>query len=236
MNTELNKKLFDKDRMLYRDVRTAILNIAGEFVDSIDTGVSFPVLDIILVGSNVGYNYTETSDLDVHIIVNYEDLCDCKDVVSELFQTEKTLFNKEHNITIKGIPVEVYVEDIKTSTVSNGIYSVMFNRWEKIPTMNSVNEPEADVTKTQQFIQLKEIAQELLNNKNASYQEVVDFINSLYLMRKYSIAREGENGVGNLVFKKIRSYGWLDELKEIASDLRSKELSLKGDVVDEIEM
>ena len=37
---------------------------------------------------------------------------------------QKKLFNDEYDITIRGIDVEMYVEDVKAATVSNGIYSL----------------------------------------------------------------------------------------------------------------
>ena len=61
-----------------------------------------------------------------------------------------------------------------------------------------------------------------MNNK---YQE---FINKLYELRLSSIEKEGEFGVGNLVFKEFRNKGYLDNLKELSKKETSKTLTLES--------
>ena len=58
--------------------------------------------------------------------------------------------------------------------------------------------------------------------------DIYDFIEDLYDLRKESIAAEGEYGLGNLVFKEFRNRGYLDNLKRLRRDAKSKELSLEG--------
>lgn len=59
-------------------------------------------------------------------------------------------------------------------------------------------------------------------------EKIDDFIDSLYDLRQESISKDGEFGIGNLVFKEMRSKGYLDNLHDIKKELSSKELSLKG--------
>ena len=89
----------------------AIEKIVNQFVEDLKTdGVKIEVKDIILVGSNVSYNYTKDSDLDIHIIVD-KDTLDCDpELYTLLYGAYRSLFNKNYDITIKGIPVEIYVE------------------------------------------------------------------------------------------------------------------------------
>ena len=47
--------------------------------------------------------------------------------------TKKSSFNRETDITIHGIQVEIYVQDIKSQVNSNGIYSICDNDWVKEP-------------------------------------------------------------------------------------------------------
>ena len=46
---------------------------------------------------------------------------------------KKTVFNSQHNITIKGFDVELFVEDEKSGNKSAGEFSILNNRWNKIP-------------------------------------------------------------------------------------------------------
>ncbi len=59
-------------------------------------------------------------------------------------------------------------------------------------------------------------------------QKIDDFINSLYDMRQNSITRDGEFGIGNLVFKECRALGYLDTLREYKKQLSDKKLSLEN--------
>ena len=107
---DLNPLLFEGDS-LKPEIKEAIEKIVNQFVEDLKTdGVKIDVKDIILVGSNVSYNYTKDSDLDIHIIVD-KDKLDCDpQLYTLLYGAYRSLFNKNYDITIKGIPVEIYVE------------------------------------------------------------------------------------------------------------------------------
>lgn len=106
----LNPLLFDDDE-LKPEVKKAIENIADRFIDDLlEDGIKFKLKDIVLVGSNVSYNYTKDSDLDIHLIADSSEL-DCPDdLYPLLYSAYRSIFNKTYDITIKGIPVELYIE------------------------------------------------------------------------------------------------------------------------------
>jgi len=58
-------------------------------------------------------------------------------------------------------------------------------------------------------------------------EKINDFLNRLYELRNKSIKADGEFGIGNLVFKELRNKGYLDNLKELKHQLKSKDLSLE---------
>ena len=221
VHEELNPKLFDSSNMLLPDVRQKILDIVTTFEDNLQ--IPIDICDIHLVGSNCSYNYTENSDLDVHIIANFEMITDETEILQTAYNLEKSSFNKNYDIKIKGIEVELYVEDINSNTVSNGIYSVCDNVWIKEP------KPIKSITKhntEKEFEKWKtKIAEVLVSNDS---QEIKNVINALYLMRKNSIAIDGEYGKGNQLFKDIRNAGYLDKLKNQLLQATSSELSLEG--------
>ena len=107
---DLNPLLFENDE-LKPEIKEAIEKIVNQFVEDLKIdGVKIEVKDVILVGSNVSYNYTKDSDLDIHIIVD-KDTLDCDpELYTLLYGAYRSLFNKNYDITIKGIPVEIYVE------------------------------------------------------------------------------------------------------------------------------
>lgn len=53
-----------------------------------------------------------------------------------------------------------------------------------------------------------------------------NFIDELYIMRQASIQKDGEYGMGNLIFKELRNRGYLYNLKKLKVKEAEKELSL----------
>lgn len=58
--------------------------------------------------------------------------------------------------------------------------------------------------------------------------EIDALINDIYKLRQEGIVRGGETDVYNLVFKEFRNRGYLDHLKELKTELASKEMSLES--------
>ena len=108
---ELNPKLWDENGNLKPEVREKILEIAKEFTDGLkEDGIKFDLKDIRLVGSNCSYNYTDKSDLDVHLIMDTDSLECPDDLYPLLYSAYRSLFNGKLDIDFYGIPVELYVE------------------------------------------------------------------------------------------------------------------------------
>lgn len=221
MSKELNPKLWENGK-LKKDVSERIIEIVGAFVERLL--VTIDIIDIHIVGSNASYNYTDNSDIDVHIVTNFETIGSPEEVVQALYNSERARFNSAFEITIKGIPVEIYVEDVRTGTASNGIYSVINDEWIKKPKRQAVTV--RDMTNDESVLAWeKRIKDALLADTSDEIREV---INALYLMRKNSIASEGEYGYGNLVFKELRNRGLLDKLKNAYDDRLEDELTLEA--------
>lgn len=224
MNNTLNPKLFDLDtKKLKEKVRDKILKIANTFEEYIE--IPIRVIDVRLVGSNAAYNYTEHSDIDIHLVVNFDELSTNTDLVQVLFNSEKRSFNDTYDITIKGLEAEVYVEDINTSAVSNGIYSVSKDYWIKFPhkTDDSIVLP--DISKL--YAKYKDKCESLLNDKDVNEETVSNLIDDIYMLRKNGLSKSGEFSKGNLTFKQLRTDGYLDKLFELKNKIISKQLSLE---------
>ena len=71
----LNPSIFDDTQHMYEDVRTRLLMIADDFFETLNVGW-VDIDDIILTGSLANYNWSQFSDVDVHILVDYEEVDD----------------------------------------------------------------------------------------------------------------------------------------------------------------
>lgn len=138
----LNPVLFTEDEELKPEIKDAIEQIVDEFMSSLkDDDIKFDLKDIVLVGSNVSYNYTKDSDLDVHLVADSTNLTCPDNLYPSLYGAYRSIFNKNYDITIKGIPVELYVEIDEIAGVSNGEYSLKTG-WIKKPEPRDI--PELD--------------------------------------------------------------------------------------------
>lgn len=220
IHSQLNDKIFNlDDNLMKQEIRQRLIEIADLFVSSIqENNVPIKVYDYWLVGSNAAYNYTKDSDIDIHIIVDM-------DIVQEpyllrlLYDYIKSSFSQKYDIAVKGHEVELYLEDIKTSAVTNGIYSLKQDKWLKFP---QEQEPRIiDIEETPLF------AQWLDRYEHLEDEECEQFLDDLYVMRKISLANDGEFGDGNLIFKEFRNRGYLDDLKDRKYKFESDRLTLE---------
>ena len=100
----LNPKLWDNDR-LRSEVRGALLRISEDFIKFVD--IPFKVLDIVIAGGNANYNYTEQSDIDVHLVVDRDGFGIPRDFIDQFLQDKKILWTMTHpDIKIYGYPLE----------------------------------------------------------------------------------------------------------------------------------
>lgn len=221
VHDELNPKLWDKTS-LKEDVREKLLEVVEQFKQSCELPLN--IVDIHLVGSQASYNYTEFSDLDLHIVSNFS-IVDCSaDILQAAYNSVKSKFNSDYHVTLHGVDVEVYVEDIQTTVLSNGIYSVKYNRWVKFPE-KLTDIPQVDISN--ELEDFKTRINNVLNSTSTS-DDVSNLIDELYLIRKNGLSTEGEYGKGNQLFKEVRNLGLLDALKDKYKSFKSKELSLES--------
>jgi len=220
----LNPKLWDSNDKLIPDVRDKILEIVEEFKKNVKemTDLELNPLDIYIVGSNASYNYTSHSDVDVHIVINFDTIDENSGLVQSLMNFQKSSFNSGYDISIHGIDVELYVEDLNSTALSNGVFSVMQDQWIKKPEKIEVEEIDIN----DDVDEWKEKINAALDSKSAD--DIGKVIDDLYILRKNSLLSGGEFSEGNLVFKSIRDLELLQDLKDSYTKLRSKELSLEN--------
>ncbi len=114
---EYNPLLFDGDK-LKPVIKRQLDIITNDFIEYMGIP-DLAVEDVIITGSNVAYTYTPHSDIDLHLLVDFAKLPN-SDVYKELFNAKKSLYNDTYEITIRDIPVELYVQDTAQSHTSLG--------------------------------------------------------------------------------------------------------------------
>lgn len=218
LHDTLNPAIWNEDSTLKDEVQTKLLNIANEFLDYIE--IPLNIVDIEIVGSNASYNYNSQSDLDLHIIVNSEVNFMDGELLQQFYNSKKGSFNDKYDLSIYEIPIELYIEDVSAGNATNGRYSILKQEWVKFPEPIKYEIPDI----SNELIEWEEKCTEMLASENP--EEIQEFINSIYMMRKLGLAEEGEASVGNLVFKELRNMDMLSDLRDRFYELKSKSLSL----------
>jgi hypothetical protein len=192
--------------------------------------VDFYVYDIVLVGSLVGYNWSEFSDFDLHIIYDLGDVGNKEELYKELFKLKNSLFNTSHNITIKGFDVEFYAQDVNEPNASAGSFSVMNNEWNKFPKKEKF-EIDEKVLK-EKINHWTDIIDDVLENaKDEDLEDGIKLVSKYRdKLRKYrtcGLQKEGEFSYENLVFKFLRRNGYIEKLHDFKNKFTDKKLSLE---------
>ena len=216
VNKHLNPKIWDGDA-LDPAVAQKLKEIADAFQEFI--GIDLDVVDYIISGSNANYTWTDHSDLDLHIII--EGLP--SDEARELFNAKKALWAEQHNITIKGLPVECYVQGQEEKHHSTGVYSIADNQWLVEPKKIK---PEVDdsAVEAKKDSLIHDIETALLSKDLNKLRAVKERLTKI---RKSGLERAGEWSVENLVFKILRNLGLIDEITDKIRELEDQELSLE---------
>ena len=230
-HSTLNSKLFTKEEVLKDKVRDKMLEIVDEFTANLkEQDIEIKIDDIVFIGSNASYNYTKNSDIDLHVVANTKSVKYSDEVSAALYGAYRTLFNKQLDIQLFDIPVEIFVETENSERVSNGIYSVKKNKWIKKPEHEEI--PDYDKAALDELVdkwedKCKKLLDDIKNDKLEDEVKVVKLLEDIYeQLRKKGVAK-GEYAIENLAFKELRNKGYLDKLKDSRNDLISKRLSLE---------
>jgi hypothetical protein len=209
-------------------VRDRLLDIAYEFIEFL--GVDVIISDVVMMGSLANYNWSRFSDVDLHLIADFEQFSEKElPLYEELFELKKTLFNDRHNIKIYGYDVELYVQD-DVKAFSSGEYSVLFDEWKKKPKKEKV-EIDTELIKNKSEHWMKIIDEVIDNLDDKSMESGVDSINKIKdKLKKYrtsGLEKGGEMSDENLVFKVLRRNGYIGKLFNFKTEYQDKKLSLK---------
>jgi hypothetical protein len=235
LRDELNPEVWNKNEKgnytLKSEIQKKLLKVAEIFLDYVDIDIF--VQDIVLIGSLTGYNWSDFSDFDLHIMYDFNDAGDNKDLYKELFYLKKTVFNAKHEIRIKGFEVEVFIQDSNEKEKSVGSYSIMNRKWIRFPEKEKFEVDEKKIL--EKANQWMDIIDGVLENA-----EDLDLDEALRLVKKYKnklkkyrtcgLQKGGELSYENLVFKYLRRSGYLSKLENFKNKVANKKLSLEHEI------
>ena len=230
VHDEINQDFWNQpEDRLDPEIREKLLAIAQDFYDSLEVGDA-QFSDITFTGSLAALNYSKFSDVDLHILVDFSDVDDKTELVREYFNAMKSVWNRLHDILIKGYEVEVYVQDINDPHEAQGLYSVLNNEWIKFPTPEKSNFDRDNVKKKAASLmdQIDRVTK-LIDEKK--YEEAELYAEKIKLkirkMRKTGLETIGAYSVENLAFKVLRRNDYLEKLSNAKREAYDSIHSLK---------
>ena len=231
---DLNSKIWDENMQLRKEVREKLLQIANEFIDFI--GVPLLIEDVIFTGSLANYNWSEYSDIDLHVVCDFIQFSDTElSLYEELFKVKKTIFNTNHDIKIFGYEVELYVQNATEAHFSSGVYSVLYDEWDVKPEKEDSN-IDTKILKSKINHWKSQIDTVVDNATEKDIDEAREYIKKfkekLKKYRSSGLKKEGEYSYENLVFKYLRRSDYLEKLFNLENNLLDKELSLMEQKID----
>jgi len=218
-HNRLNPILWDNHR-LRPEISLALVRIARDFKQFID--VPFKVLDIQITGGNANFTYTAHSDIDLHLIADFDSVS-CDREAAELFDSKRLLYKREYHINLHGIPVEVYVEDHRHPAVSAGAYSLVKDSWVRQP---NADVPDYDHEQVEKWVDTWHTVIKTAT-KTGNLQTCRTALKMLRHYRKLGLRTpEGEFSVPNLVYKSLRNDETVKGIQTLIDRLHGQDLSL----------
>lgn len=233
---ELNQKFWPNGKLNSR-VRLRLMDIADDFIKELSVDWVKPK-DVIFTGSLANYNWSSYSDIDLHILIDFNKVYSKNsDFVDDYFKSKKENWLTVHeDLKIFGFPIEISVEDSNEDNPSSGRYSLYKNKW--------IVEPDdfQDALINQEYVkkraakimsQIDDI-EEKFNNETDTHKcetygnKAYKIFDKLKNMRSEGLSSEKkEMSSGNIIYKIIRRTGYLDKIWEIVNSSYDKANSIK---------
>lgn len=226
---DLCREIWDENDQLIPEVRKQLKKIAIKFIESID--LKAPIKDIIFTGSLANYNWTKTSDIDLHIVIDFDDVDENTEFVRDYFDIQKALWGLKHDINVKGHEVEIYVQNQEEEHHSSGVYSIRDGEWIEKPDKKKVEVDKDSIRKKAQAIADMINALPGIKDDEEREEEAESIKEKIRKMRKTGLSSAGEYSVENLAFKTLRNGGYLEKLSDAKINAFDQALSLdEGEV------
>jgi hypothetical protein len=233
---ELDPVIWDDKQSLKSYLADHLYKIAKDFFSGF--GLEWELVeDVTITGSLANYNWSKYSDVDLHLIIDYSAVDENEKLVRDFFRNASAMWNRTHDIKVKGHDVEVYVQDSREPHHSTGVYSIKYDRWNTTPTKY---DPQID--------------KKSLQRKSAKWMNDIEEIYDRYAQKDYKSANEqaerlmkklkkyrqggleegGEHSIENLVFKVLRRNDYLQRLSNLRIMSYDNMMTVNGGIGSEI--
>lgn len=233
---KLHPDFFKNDDTMNSQIRMRLLDIADDFIETLEVKWVKP-LDIIVTGSIVNYNWSEYSDVDVHIVYDFSKIYKKSEFVKDYFMAKRDAWNKSHeNLTMKGFPVEMSVEDVNAPLQSSGVYSIEKNKWVKEP--KEMDDSNIDMKGIQKYCAKQMTKMDKLFTKmdketdrkklETLANELESTLDAVHDKRTEGLkTKEKELSNGNIMWKVVKHMGYADKVYDYLNKVYDRRNTIK---------
>lgn len=225
LKDQLNPKIWENFK-LDPDVREDLIKIAEDYFESLELEGA-ELKDIMFTGSLANFNWSKYSDFDLHLIFDFSQINEDRELVKKYLDSNRAMWNLQHDIKIKGYDVEIYSQDVDEEHTSSGEYSLMKGEWIKKPTKQDFEPDEKLIRKKSESIMdsVKDMERDF--KEGIEYDELNERLKKVWKKikdgRKAGLEREGEFSIENLVFKLLRRNGYIERILKLKGDAYDKQ-------------
>jgi len=204
-----------------------LLEISQNIIDS--ENINAEIEDIVVTGSLASYNWNRLSDLDLHILLNFEEINEDRRLVKKYLDNLRINWNTKHDIFIENHEVELYFQDISEVHHSAGVYSILSGDWLTKPIKNRKDiDMRAVEKKAEGVAVIHEGALDLFMDEKYKDVHILTskLMKKMKRMRLTGLSREGIYSVENLAFKMLRNAGIIGKISSLKTLSYDKMMSL----------
>jgi predicted nucleotidyltransferase len=227
VNDELSPEIWEGEK-INSEIRTNLLEIAKDFIEGLPLKVE--IKDVVLTGSLANYNWSKYSDVDLHIVVDFDAIDENTELVKGFFDAQRMRWNDLHDIKIKDYDVEIYVENTSEEHHSTGIYSIVEDKWLTHPKhVDRVIDIETAIKKANHIDEQAAAIQDIFDS--GEYERVMKRVERIKEkirdMRSAGLeTEEMEYSPENIAFKILRRSGVLKRLTGLKYDAYDKTVTM----------
>ena len=231
----LNPEIWFLDNNSYKmkpEVRDSLLAIVEDFSNFVDEDMDID--DITLTGSLSNFNWSQFSDVDLHILIDFDKAGE-NVLLKKYLDSRRIIWNSLRDIEVKGFEVEIYVQGAAEPHFASGVYSVMYDEWIVEPQLEEVIlDPHKILNKSKQWMNAIDNIEDNFDRveDDELMAAIEDIKKKIKKYRGSGLKGKGEYSYENLTFKFLRRNGYLGKLNDLKNKLIDKTLTLETSVSD----
>tara|TARA_R110000851_G_scaffold255043_1_gene407654 strand:+ start:425 stop:1432 length:1008 start_codon:yes stop_codon:yes gene_type:complete len=227
LNDTLNTEIWVGDK-IKEPIHKVLLKIANDYWESLELGFDYD--EVTMTGSLANYNWSKFSDVDLHILFDTNKLDGDSELIKGLLDAKTRKWNADHDITVKGFDVELYLQDKDEPHHSTGVYSITNSDWVKEPVRGIAELDRPTIEKKYDTLtkRIGDIEKEFKNGDDLEgvIDDITKFKEKVRNMRKAGLETGGEFSPSNIVFKLLRRNDFMGKLNDMQTQAYDKSVTI----------